>query len=428
MSEIKTDVKDDVKDDVKVEAKAEAKVEVKAEVKAEAKAESKAEVKTEVKADVKAETKSKKTGVREFDLILFLLVITLSVCGLVMIYSASYVTAGKTTGDGAFFFKKQLVTFVLSLIIMAVVAIFDYRNYKKYCPQIYFGTLILLLAVFIPGIGKKVNGAYRWINFIGFRFQPSELAKLGAIIFTADFLSRKRFRKGHFFQIIVPLFIMIGFFSGIIVVQRDLSTAIEIIVVSFIMCFLAGLSMKSIFLTAGTGFFGFFVLIITEDYRFRRMLAFMDPWKDMQDSGYQIIQSLKAVGNGGFFGKGLGMAVSKHNYLPEEYTDFIFAVISEELGFLGGIFIVSLFAFIFYRGIKIALKCRDDFGRFLAGGIISIITVQAILNIGVVLSVLPTTGVTLPFISYGGSSLLVSFIMTGILLNISKTEYHLIEE
>lgn len=371
---------------------------------------------------------SKNGNFREFDLMLFLLVITLTVCGLVMIYSASYVSAGNTTGDGSFFFMKQGITFAISFIIMIFVAIFDFRNYRKYCPAIYFGTLLFLLAVFVPGIGKKVNGAYRWVSLMGFRFQPSELAKLGAIIFTADFLSRKRFKKKHFFQIVLPVFVMVGFFSGIIIIQRDLSTAVEIIVVALLMCFMAGVSLKSLSIISGTGVLGILFLIISEDYRFRRMLAFIDPWKDASDSGYQIIQSLKAIGNGGFWGTGLGQGVAKHSYLPEEYTDFIFSVTSEELGFIGAAFIVILFALIFYRGIKIAVNCRDDFGRFLAAGIISIITFQALLNMGVVLSVLPTTGVTLPFVSYGGSSLLVSFIMVGILLNISKSEYHVIEE
>ncbi|PKK90542.1 MAG: putative lipid II flippase FtsW [Candidatus Wallbacteria bacterium HGW-Wallbacteria-1] len=359
-------------------------------------------------------------GNGQFDLILFLLIISLSVSGLVMLYSASFVSANRQTGDGAYFFTRQFSIFLLGLGVMALVANIDYRKYQKYCPQIYFGTLAILSLTFVPGIGVKINGALRWISIGGMQFQPSELAKLAAVIFCADFLTRRARSRDPFRAVFLPLMIIVGIMAGTIVLQRDLSTGAVIITMGFVMCFLAGLSLRTLFLAGGAGSLMLVFLILIEDYRLRRIIAFLNPWSDRRNAGYHIIQSLIAVGSGGFSGKGLGMSVSKYNYLPEEFTDFIFAVICEETGFIGSVFFIALFIAIFLRGMRVALRCGNRFGTLLAGGITSLITLQAGINMGVVLSILPTTGLPLPFVSYGRSSMLVSCIMIGILLNISK--------
>lgn len=370
-------------------------------------------------APAKAENPGETTR-RDFDIILFLLVITVTVTGLTMIFSASFVSASKLVGDGTYFFKKQLVYFVFSILLMAFLATVDYRTYQKNCPYIYFGALLFLTLVFVPGVGKKINGASRWISLFGQSFQPSELAKLAAIVFAADFLSRKAKSKRPMTQVILPLLSMIGLLCGVIYLQKDLSTSAEVFLMAFVMCFLSGVSFSSLAYTGGAGMFALMAFILTEEYRIRRLMAFLNPWRDMRDSGYHIIQSLVAVAGGGITGKGLGQAVSKYLYLPEEFTDFIFAVIGEELGFIGGSFIILLFLGIFVRGMRIAMRSPDRFGMILASGLTGIITIQAVINIGVVLSIFPTTGIPLPFVSYGGSSLIVSYMMVGILLNISK--------
>jgi len=364
--------------------------------------------------------KEKSGPVGQYDLVLFLLVISLSVSGLIMLYSASFVSANSQTGNGAYFFVKQFTVFLLGLGVMAFVANVDYRNYQKYCPHIFFATLALLSHTFVPGLGVRINGALRWISIGGMQFQPSEVAKLTAMIFCADFLTRRARSRKPFQGVFLPLMIIIGILAGIIVLQRDFSTGAVIITMGFVMCFLAGLSTRTLLFTGGFGTLIMIFLIIIEDYRLRRIIAFLNPWSDRRNAGYHIIQSLIAVGSGGLTGKGLGMSVSKYNYLPEEFTDFIFAVISEETGFIGALFFILLFLAIFLRGMRIAMRCGNRFGTLLACGLTSTIVLQAGINIGVVLSILPTTGLPLPFVSYGRSSLLVSCIMIGILLNISK--------
>ncbi len=332
-----------------------------------------------------------------------------------MVLSASSPSALAETGDDSYvYFRKQGIFALGGLIAMMVISKIDYRKYKKFWKYAYWGSAILLIMVVIPGIGKSVNGAKRWIS-LGIQFQPSEIAKIGIIIYYAAMLSEnKRNLKGlmnGFIKPLIPLIIPIGI---LFFVQDHLSASIVIIAVVCIMMLVVGCKLRY-FLTAGllavgAGLGGMFTLAkITGKggFRLARITSFLDPWQDAQGSGWQIIQSLYAIGSGGLFGVGLGESKQKYLYISEPHNDFIFAVIAEELGFIGCLIVISLFAIFIWRGVVIAMKAPDTFGSLLAVGITSLIGLQAIINIAVVTSSMPVTGMALPFFSYGGTSLLI---------------------
>ena len=365
----------------------------------------------------------------ETDRWLFISTVALCLIGAVMVFSASAVTARADYGRSYHFLLRQLAFLILGVGGMFALMNIDYRFLRK--PAVIFGgfgvVILLLIGVFFL---DKHHETHRWISFGGVGFQPSEIAKLAVIAYLAWFLER-RMRAGEnsmndIRHTLVPALAPVMVVSALIAKQPDLGTAIEIFLIALAMMFVAGVSMKFI-AAAGAIVTPYIIyLIIFVPWRFARMMSFLHPNLDPQGKGFQLIQSLIAVGSGGLTGVGLMESRQKLFYLPEAHTDFIFAVICEELGFIGGAIVLALFAVYAWRGMRAALESLDPFGRLIALGITTMVASQAMINLCVVLGMLPTKGIPLPFISYGGSSLLVMLLATGVLLNISQSAGHAI--
>lgn len=354
----------------------------------------------------------------EIDYGIFYSVIILLAIGVVMIYSASSYYAMFKEGDSMAYLKKQLMWAISGLGAMAFMMNFDYHKLKKITPYLLIITVPLLIAVFFF---PAVNGAKRWIQIGPMSFQPSELAKYVVVLFLAMSLDAKGDGVKKFWTGIVPYLGVAGFFAAIILAEKNLSIAAIIMIVTFIMLFVAGGRIQDLFgKVAPVLLVVVSIFIFGEGYRRARMLNFLNPWKDPAGDGYQLIQSFYALGAGGLTGLGLGQSRQKTLYMPEPHNDFIFSIIGEELGLIGCLFIVGLFIFFVIRGVRTAFKAKDTYGTLLAVGITSIIAVQAIINIAVVTGSMPVTGVPMPFISYGGTSLVINMIAMGILLNISR--------
>ena len=367
---------------------------------------------------VSSPKKRRKKIMGEIDYGVFYTVLLLVSIGTVMIYSASSYYAMFTSGDSMFFLKKQLMLVPLGLAIMLFMMRFDYHKIKKYSVALILGCIPLLIAVFFF---PDVNGAQRWIKLGPLSFQPSDLTKYAVVIFLAMGLEAKGEGIKKFWTGIVPYFSVSGVYAVLILAEKNLSIASVIMIVTFIMIFVSGAKNKHLFGIVGPGMIGLALLaIFSSDYRRARMLNFINPWKDAAGNGYQLIQSFYALGAGGITGLGLGQSRQKTLYMPEPHNDFIFSIIGEELGLIGCIFIIALFLIFIWRGINIALKAKDTYGTLLAVGITSVIAVQCIINIAVVTGSMPVTGVPLPFISYGGTSLVINMTAMGILLNISR--------
>ena len=354
------------------------------------------------------------------DFSIFFTVLILAGFGLVMVFSASYITSLESRGDAFFFLRRQAFWLALGLVGLNITTNFGYWKWRKLLPVLLFLNFVLLLAVYIPGVGVEINEARRWIGVGGFTIQPSEFSKLVLIIFTAAFLSKKRINMENFWNSsFVPL-AMLGVTFLLILGQPDLGTAVALAAVVGIIVFAAGMPFKQMMSLICVSFPVFLYFALSEEYRMRRIFSFLDPWADPLDTGYHIIQSLYALGPGGLFGVGLGRSRQKLYYLPEPQNDFIFAIIGEELGFLGAVTIMLLFFILFWRGFKTSLMAPDAFGSLLAAGVTSMVAVQALINIGVVTGSIPITGINLPFISAGGSSLFFMMSGMGILMNISR--------
>lgn len=354
------------------------------------------------------------------DIILMIITFTLLGIGLIMVYSASAVWADYKFSDSFFFAKRQMLFAGVGIIAMFFIMNIDYWTWKTWAKVILIACFVLLIIVLIPGIGKVRNGSQSWIGVGAFSVQPSEFMKLAMIAFLAKFLSQNQKLITSFKNGLVPSLGLVFVAFGLIMLQPDLGTGTVMVGTSVVMIFIAGARIShfaGLGLLAAAGFVG---LIISAPYRMKRITSFLDPWEDPLNSGFQIIQSLYAIGPGGLFGLGLGQSRQKFFYLPEPQTDFIFAILAEELGFIGGSFILLLFALLLWRGIRIALGAPDLFGTFLASGIIAMIAIQVMINIGVVTGLMPVTGITLPFLSYGGSSLTLMLMAVGVLLNISR--------
>jgi cell division protein FtsW len=354
----------------------------------------------------------------EPDLVLFVAVFTLAGIGLAMSYSASAVYAFRVFGDSFYFLKRQMAWAVIGLIALFVFQRIDYREYVKHTKIMLFVSILLLLVVLIPGLGSSVKGSSRWISIGPANLQPSEFVKLAVVIYLVKVYSSET-KENHVIQLLVPMMV-IAFIFLLVLIQPDFGTAMDLLIISVFILFVSGFPLLYIFSLFIISIPMFYLLIYQVSYRWDRVLAYLDPFLDRYGSGYHVIQSFTAFKKGGLLGVGLGFGTQKIARLPEPHTDFIFAVIAEETGLLGTIFLALLFCFVFWRGILIALHAPDDFGRLLAVGLSLLITVQAFINMGVVTGALPTTGIPLPFISYGGSSLLTNMIAAGILLNISR--------
>ena len=357
-----------------------------------------------------------------FDILLFVAVILTSIFGIIMIYSASAIWAEFKFDDPFKFVKAQSIFFIAGIIGMLFLSKIDYKIYKKKANLILLVCFLLLGLVLIPGIGTVRNGSRSWFGIGGFGIQPSEFAKIGLIIYVAKYLSNNEKEMRSILKGVLPILGVIGLFFILIMLEPDFGTAMVIVLTLVCIIFISGVKV-SFFVKVGiVGLLGIVGLIIAAPYRMARIVSFLNPWSDPLGSGYQIIQSLYAIGPGGLLGQGFLKSRQKNFYLPEPQTDFIFSIISEEFGFLGVIIVCSFFAFIFYRIVKIALSCDDLFGKYLCFGLGFGIIIQATLNLMVVVGIIPVTGVTLPFFSYGGSSLLVSLASVGIILNISRNQ------
>lgn len=355
------------------------------------------------------------------DLTLFMVTLILLGIGVVMVFSASSVRAYEYYRDSYYFLKRQLLWSVIGVIAMIFTMHIDYRLLRRFAAPILVVTLVLLIVVLIPGVGLMISGSRRWLGVRGiFTFQPSELAKVGMMVFLSSYLSRDPEEVKSFLKGVVPVLLLLGIVFGLIMLEPDLGTATSIAGVTLVMLFVAGARTSHLIGLGIVGIPAFIAAVFAEDYRRRRFLAFLHPWDDPLRSGFHIIQSLLALGSGGIFGLGLGRSRQKFLYLPEQHTDFIFAVLGEELGFVGAATVVILFFIFAWRGFRVALATSDPFASLLATAITSMVVLQAVINIGVVSGILPITGIPLPLISFGGSSLVVTLSSIGILLNISR--------
>jgi cell division protein FtsW len=343
----------------------------------------------------------------------------LALFGVVMVFSASAVMAMKDNGTPYHYVIKQGIWTVIGFGAMLLAMRFDYQKLRN--KRIVFAmlgiTVVMLLAVFAF---PRINGAHRWIKFAGFSIQPSEAAKLALAIFLAYFLEKRAGEEGLFFRTFLPCMAVTGFIAVLVVAEPDLGTALMLAVICLVVCFTAGVRIAHLGLAAAPALVGVAWLLIAVPWRFQRLLTFMDPWATRQDSGFQAVQSLVAVGSGGINGLGFAQGKQKMFFLPFAHSDFIFAVVGEELGLVGALLVVLVFSLFLSRGVRTALLAPDRFGMLLALGIVSAIVVQALFNMSVVLSLVPTKGIPLPFISYGGSSLVPTLLSVGILLNISQ--------
>lgn len=340
--------------------------------------------------------------------------------GIVMVFSSSAVYAMEKHNDSYYFLKRQAVWCLLGTGVLLFTKKVDYHKWHQHTYLVMIATFLLLLAVMFPGISKEVGGARRWLSLGGLSFQPSELAKFALVLFIAKSLVKRADKLRNFAYGYLPNLIVLGFFFIPILFQPDFGTAIIICMVTFTMLFIAGLRKKFLFLSVLALIPFITAAIMGAEYRTRRIMAFLDPWQDPSNSGFQAIQSFYAFGRGGYWGTGLGASHQKLFYLPEAHTDFIFSVIGEELGFIGAITIILLFSLLIWRGFAIACRAKDPFGTHLATGLTLLIGFQAFINLGVAVGLLPTKGLTLPFISMGGSSMLITMLAVGVLLNISE--------
>lgn len=363
----------------------------------------------------------------QFDFVLCITVLILLAMGIIMILSASAPSSLSTTGNSYTYVKKQFAFAVVGLVLMFIISKVDYRFYKKYYWPIYFVSWIVLLLVVVPGLGWSVKGATRWIKIGGFQFQPSELTKIGMIIFYAGYLTDHKSELTDFWRgYVKPLCFVIPPIGILFLVQNHLSVSLIIAIIAVAMMVMAGCRIQHFAGTGGVGLLGAGAIVGLLQmrgkggFRLDRIATFFDPWADAQGTGYQMVQSLYAIGSGGFFGVGLGESKQKYLYIPEPHNDFIFAILAEELGFVGCIFVIALFAIFIWRGLLIAMKAPDMFGSLIAIGITTLVGAQAIINIAVVTATIPTTGMALPFFSYGGTALLILLCTVGILLNISR--------
>ncbi|MCI6965938.1 putative lipid II flippase FtsW [bacterium] len=362
----------------------------------------------------------------QLDFPLLIAVIALCAFGLVMLFSASYYYAQNTAAtnhDGFFYLKSQAMYLAVGLVAMYIVSRVDYHLFDKIRVFALAGTLVLMLLVLIPGLGVDRNGAQRWLKIPGtsFTFQPSELAKFALIVYMSGFMSRRPQAMKSLTKGVFPMLFIMGAFALVLLLQKNMSMMVIMIMTGIVMLFLGGAEIKHLLLLAGIAVPIFVLAVLMEDYRISRVLMFTNPWESTEAGAYQLRQALIALGAGGIFGQGLNFSRQKLLFLPYGESDFIFAIIGEELGFVGCTLLILTYLFVIYRGIRIAMRCKDRFGSLMAAGITAVIGMQAAINIAVATSSIPPTGQTLPFVSAGGTSLMIFLAATGILLNISRS-------
>lgn len=361
----------------------------------------------------------RKASKRTVDWLLVIVIIVLVLFGFLMVYSSSYPDGYyKFNGQPFYFLKKQIIAAIIGLVAMIFFSNINYKIYVRLNKLIFFACIGFALLTVIIGVAS--NGAQRWISIAGINFQPSEIIKIGGVLFMADFFDRKRHQIGKFKSGFMPSMLAIGLFCGLIAIQDDLSTAIILGGTLMVMFFCAGAKIQHLAMLVLLGVAGVVVLIAMQPYRMTRVIVFFDPFEYIQNEGWQIVQSLYALGTGGLFGMGIGKSRQKFFYLPEPYNDFIFSIIGEELGLIGCVAVMLLFVIFAWRGLRIAMNTEDFYGSQVALGMTTLVLVQFIIHVAVATSSMPPTGRALPFISAGGSSLMFLLVSMGILLNISK--------
>lgn len=358
-------------------------------------------------------------GMGDVDYPFLMAVILLLAFGLVMLFSAGSAKAFSNFGDSLWYFKKQLFGAVLGVVGMIVLARFDYHRLGKFSFGLLLLSGILLVMVLIPGLGTTTNGSTRWL----FGFQPSEIAKFAVILFFAFSLSKNQKMLPDFLRGFCPYLAVLGVFVILLALEPHFSCIVLMGLSSCLILYVAGAKIKHFLIVGFPAVIGAVFMVVKEPYRMARVVSFLDPFADAQGDGWQIVQSLYAIGSGGIFGVGLGQSRQKYQSLPEPHNDFIFSVLAEELGLLGAIILIALFIFLIVRGIKIAAKAPDLFGTLLVTGIVGIVAFQALINIAVVTSSVPVTGMPLPFFSYGSTALCITMAEMGIVLNVSRQSH-----
>ena len=351
---------------------------------------------------------------------LFGTMIVLLSFGIVMVYSASAIMATDRFHDPYFFLKKQLIWALLGAIGLLAAVRFDYRRLERWQWPILISAAVLLVLVLVPPFAHPINGTRRWLRLGPASFQPAELAKLALVVYLAAYLARRREGLADFWRGLVPPLAIAGLLAVLVLAQPDLGNCLTLVIVTFGLLFLAGVRLRHLLLVLAPALPLLALAIWMAPYRLRRIMTFLDPWADQRGGGFQIIQSWLALGSGGLVGRGIGESKQKLFYLPEAHTDFIFAVVGEELGFLGAVGLLTLFVVLIWRGLRVGVRAPDAFGAYLALGITVLIATQALVNLGVVTGLLPTKGLPLPFVSFGGSALFTTMLSTGVLLNISQ--------
>ena len=344
--------------------------------------------------------------------------------GVVMVYSASAIMAADRFHDPLHFLKRQAMWVLLGMGALWAGMLFDYRRLERFVGPLLAVSFVLLVIVLVPPFGQEINGTRRWLRLGPVSFQPVELAKLSLLLYLASFLARREEAMTSFSRGLLPLLLMAGGMAALTLLQPDMGNAMVLVILTLALAYLGGARVMHMGLIAGAALPLCAVAIAMKPYRLRRMVTFMNPWNDPQGSGFQIIQSFLALGSGGWLGRGLGESKQKLFYLPEAHTDFVFAIIGEEFGMAGAAVVVALFTLLIWRGLRIGLRAPDAFGAYLALGLTIMLATQTLVNLGVVTGALPTKGLPLPFISFGGTALLMTMFSAGVLLNISQHASH----
>ncbi len=352
--------------------------------------------------------------------VIYVVTLLLVCIGMLMIYSTSAIHAWELYEDQYFFLKRQMLWAGIGLAAMLAGTAVKLELIRKNARNIFLFTVFLLVLVLFPSIGTRVGGARRWLSLGGISLQPAEFAKISLLLYSALLLSRRRDAPDDFVHGVLPVLSAAVLVCGLVVMQPDFGSAVILGSIVFVMMFIGGIKMKHLFGIGSAAIPALVFLVVTAPYRLRRIFIFLNPWEDPRDSGYQIVQSFLAIGSGGLTGRGLGQSVQKLYYLPESYTDFIFSIIGEEAGFLGAVLILALFSVLVFYGFKVSGKADNKFAMLTGFGVSAMIAIQCIIHIGVVTGCLPTKGLPLPFISFGGSSLIAHMLGAGLLANVSR--------
>jgi cell division protein FtsW len=351
---------------------------------------------------------------------LLLAVGALLALGITMVLSTSYLYSQERFTDGTYFFRKQLIAAGAGLVALITCCLVPSATYRRLAYPLLALTFVVLILVLIPGIGLARGGARRWLMLPGFAFQPAELAKLAVVFYLAHSMAKKEQKIQTFSVGVLPHLLVAGGFLGVLLLEPDFGTALILVMLLYLMLFVGGARPHHLLATAVMALPALLYVMLKAEYRLRRLMSFIDPWRDASSSGFQVIQSLIAFGSGEIWGRGLGESRQKLFYLPEAHTDFVFSVIGEELGLLGALLVLALFGVIILRGLRLTARIEEPFEQYLAFGLTVLLGLQALIHMGVVMGLMPTKGLVLPFISYGGSAMLINLTEAGILLGLSR--------